>query len=456
MYTASVLKTNRSILLRLYDQSTLFFQEEAFSRVIKNTSFLLGGRAISAILGIATLAVTARNLGPGLFGLLVLIQTYVLVVDGLFNFQSWQALVRFGADKTNEGRSREFTGLIKVGFILDLLSAVAATALAFFAAQIFSDLIGKGDFVGSMTMAYSLVIISNLTGTPTAILKIFDAFSLLSFAKTMTALLRFTAVLLAVYLGGGGFTLVILAYITAEIMGNILLFGLGLAVFYRKGYRLSDKFQCLEWKEVVNFAFWTNIVSTVDLPVKQLDIFMVASIVSVEGVGVYRIIKSVSRIFVEVASPVFMTLYPESARHIAAGDLGKSMRLVFKTNGLMAFLFIPTALLAGLTSDWWVALFFGKGYLGSYTALLLYLLFSAFSASNMALHPHFLAQGYVKMNFSIVAAANVVYLAVLYFLGNLLGLVGVALAYAVQMTLVLLPKYLICVSDFSKRSLSNG
>src|SRR5437870_2394298 len=74
-----------------------WFGDRVLARVFKNAGLLLGGRATTGVLNLAILAISAHALGAEQFGLVVLVQTYALTVQAVATFQSWQAVIRYGA-----------------------------------------------------------------------------------------------------------------------------------------------------------------------------------------------------------------------------------------------------------------------------------------------------------------------------------------------------------------------
>jgi hypothetical protein len=76
-------------------------------------------RVVSAIAGIATLAMTGRSLGVILFGTLVLITSYAKAASGLSKFESWQLIVRYGGEALTHGRPDEFKTSTGFAFALD-------------------------------------------------------------------------------------------------------------------------------------------------------------------------------------------------------------------------------------------------------------------------------------------------------------------------------------------------
>jgi len=58
------------------------------------------------VLSLAYLAIAARSLGPEQLGVLILVHAYAVVVAGVAGFQSWQAIIRFGAPM-QQGEDRQ-------------------------------------------------------------------------------------------------------------------------------------------------------------------------------------------------------------------------------------------------------------------------------------------------------------------------------------------------------------
>ncbi len=77
-------------------------------RVLANTGVLLGGRAVNAVLSLGYMALAARSLGIGAFGVLVLINTFAQFVSDVAKFQAWQTILHFGAAPLAEGRRADF------------------------------------------------------------------------------------------------------------------------------------------------------------------------------------------------------------------------------------------------------------------------------------------------------------------------------------------------------------
>jgi O-antigen/teichoic acid export membrane protein len=73
-------------------------------RVLANASMLLGGRTANALISLGYLAVAARSLGTVEAGVLILINAFAQLVSEVVKFDSWQAVLHFGAPALAEDR----------------------------------------------------------------------------------------------------------------------------------------------------------------------------------------------------------------------------------------------------------------------------------------------------------------------------------------------------------------
>jgi O-antigen/teichoic acid export membrane protein len=67
-------------------------------RIGRNVGIVVTGNAAAAGFGLITLALNARALGTAGLGILALIMTIATIVDRIAAFQTWQPLVKLGAD----------------------------------------------------------------------------------------------------------------------------------------------------------------------------------------------------------------------------------------------------------------------------------------------------------------------------------------------------------------------
>lgn len=164
--------------------------DDLFRRLLKNSSQLLGGSIAKSALGFGAVLLAARGLGPEKYGFLALIQAYVTIIDKLVNFQSWQALIKYGADTLEENDPTNFKKLIKFRTFLDAGSALLGTLVAIGVGWVLGVWGAHSPQFTWLMMGYSGVVLFNLIGTPKAILRLFDRFDVAAIQQVAAGVLR--------------------------------------------------------------------------------------------------------------------------------------------------------------------------------------------------------------------------------------------------------------------------
>lgn len=413
-----------------------WFKEGIFKNLIKNTGTLFGSNVISSIFALITYSLSVKALGTELFGILVIIQTYVLIVNTIVKFNSWQALIKFGAETFEKKQNVDFKSMVKQASLLDAGSAVLGTIIAVLFAHIAGKWLHWDTIMVPMALLYSIVILFNLSGAPTGILRLYNKFKLLAIQKTVSSGIRLVAVLIA-FLVTKNLWIYIILWIITDIIGNISLLIMGYYILHKNGVRAWWRSPISNFRKFFNFTFWTNITSTLDLPVKQLDIFIVSAVVGLQGVAIYKILKEISKIIGQIGDPIFQASYPEFASMVARKENIHATKFAAKIGIIIFFICFPVALIVSFSSQWWLNIFFSEVFAAAWIILSIYLLLQVISTSFITIHSLFIAMGYVQKNFIILTIANTIYLALAWILGKNIGLMGVVLAYGVQFSIAI-------------------
>ena len=97
--------------------------QSLFRRIGRNFGKLLRGRGVAAVLELLTVALLARSLTPAYFGHVVLIQTYVQMVKGLFNFRLFETVVRFGIPLFEANKHSSLKKLLRLTLVIDIATS---------------------------------------------------------------------------------------------------------------------------------------------------------------------------------------------------------------------------------------------------------------------------------------------------------------------------------------------
>jgi O-antigen/teichoic acid export membrane protein len=401
-------------------------------RLFRNSATLLMGNVGASLLGLVSLALTARALGVEQFGVLVLISTYVLVMDRLVNCQSWQALIRYGALALEARRDADFKSLLKFGFMLDGATAILGTILAIGIAYVVGRWQGWDDQYLLMTFAYSATILFHISGTPAAILRLFDRFRRVALHHVIAAAIKLLAVAVVFALNGGLWAFLI-AWIASDMLGHLVLLYFAKAELARRQIVSISKSRARSapsnFPGLWSFLWTTNLHSSVKLGLREVDILVVGAVLGAPGVGLYKVVKTVGATLGKLTDPLYQAVYPDIARAVGVGDLRSVSSLVFSPMRWVALAGISGLLGFAVVGEPLIGAVFGPDYRATFHPALVFLVGTFFAMLTFGFHPAMLAFGKAQLSLSILIFSTIVYLLLLYGLTVAVGLVGSAVAY---------------------------
>jgi O-antigen/teichoic acid export membrane protein len=421
-----------------------FFEHASFKRLFKNTGLLLGGDTVSAVLGVLTFAVSARALGTENLGMLVLIDAYVRIVDKVMNFQSWQFMIKFGSDAIEHGDAPGFKALVKLGTLVDAITATIACAVSLALAGAVGRWQNWSGEMVTYALIYSSIIIFDVAGVPTGILRIFDRFKLFSVQKSVCSSIKFFGALAAWFFGCGlkGFLWV---WMVTEIFDYVSLTVMAWVELRRRGYTgiWSEPLKGVtrRYPGLWGFLISTNLTGSVKVGFRELDILLVGKLLNFTDVGLYKLAKKLCAALDRLTNPLFQSLYPELTKIWARRDVTDFKHVVRKMIYIMGAVSVAT---------WFVFFFWGRTFIdwmagpefaAAYPVTLWYLLANVIAVSALPLAPMILAMGMANLSFWIQFLPTLVYFPVLYWMISTWGLVGAGYAYLVYHGLRLVYQY---------------
>jgi O-antigen/teichoic acid export membrane protein len=412
-----------------------WFREKDFRKLWKNAATLVAGNLSAAVLDLVTLVLTARLLGVESFGVLVLIQTCVRIADAATNFQSWQAIIKFGADAMAMPDTSNFAKLIKFGTFLDAASSSLGALVSVGVFMIVARWQMWGADTTTLAMAYGLSIVFNIIGTPQAILRLFGKFRTLAAAQFGVALIKMIAIVVA-FLNPWDFASIVWIWILANIATPLLIVALGWRVVHiRLGIvnvmRTPLHGVRRQFKGIVRFFITTNLTESVRLVAKEFDIVVVTYFTGTGGAGIYKIAKQFAAIPERFTLPVRDAVYPEIAKLHAAGDitLMKSYmtRIGLLCGGFGLFVLAGALVLGRLAID----LTAGPEYASAYWPLIVYLASLIIYMFGISFQAVLLSANKPIRILQVFLVGNVIYFVAIVPLCSLYGVIGAATAHVV-------------------------
>jgi O-antigen/teichoic acid export membrane protein len=400
---------------------------------MRNASKLLGANVFASVLGLLASAAVARSLGASQFGVFALVLAYATVLDMLVNFQSWQALIKYGAEDLKAGDAPAFSSLVKFGMLLDAACACGGTVLAVLLVPWVAPRLGVDSSQTQAFLLYSVVILSRMVSTPTAVLRLFDRFDILALQNLVLGLTRVCSVGIAMTLRPSLSTF-LFAWGAAEVLGNLLLVVRGWRELRRRGYAVmgaSARSAACTHSGLWSFVWTSNLHSSLKLGLREGDVMALGAIAGPGAAGLYKVIKQVESVASRALAPLTQVIYPEIAAAAASADRGRIFKLLRVVSLLAACVFGALLLLFWLAGESAIRLVLGAEFVPAFAPGLVYLTGTLLSAATLAFQPAALALGIPQRSLRVLLASIVVYMFAFVTLGYRFGLMGAAAAYLI-------------------------
>ncbi len=311
-------------------------------RLFTNIGWLLGGRGFNAVMSLLYLFLATNALGIEKFGYFAIIVALGQTVTGLANFQTWQFIIRWGA---NGDGPAEATGF---AIALDMLSVVMGAviaALIVWTAQLWLPL---PDELLWLTFGYCIVSLLSIRTTPTGLLRLRFKFATATGAEAVQPAIRAAgAVLAALFLPTvAGF---IIAWAAAEVAVAAALWFAAARAERIDLSRISLTNIPAKHPDAWRFVWSTNMSGSLSIAGKQVIILLVGTFGGAALAGGFRVAAQLGQALVTLAQTISKALLPElvhdeknaleMARRMAniavvAGVMAVAMALVFGRWGL--------------------------------------------------------------------------------------------------------------------------
>lgn len=339
-------------------------------RMLSNTGLLGAARLLAALMGVATLVITAKALSDNVaFGTLLFIHAYMLFFSEVASFHSWQALIRFGSDEVKVKNANRFSQLVKTGLLLDAFAALLAFLAAITCFGVFlwvSSLMGtgvipettsseRGVSLKQLVIIYCTVILFRQTNVAVGIFRLFDKFSVLAVRALVMPSVRLIGVVIAAHQGWGIFGFLGVWYVASLLSFLVLQVFAAIEIHKRHFWPLIRRVKACRPKEfpgLYPFILKTNIDSTLNALKMNFPSLAVMLVFGPALLAVYRIAEEISRLLSRGVTLFDQVLFPELSRMAVNVDFKALSRTTARAAlgiGLVGFVISAIVLMFGDT-----------------------------------------------------------------------------------------------------------
>jgi len=324
------------------------------------------GKVAGAVLHLASIAATARILDLTDFGLLMLFRSVAQMVAAIAKFQSWQALVHFGADPYESGDFGSVRSLWIRLALIDLVVGIVAMALGGAFVLGAASTVSIPTDLAYLAAVYCLIVPLQVAGTPTGILRLSDRFDLMAWQSLVTPALRLVGVSIA-FLLGAPLWAVVVAWVVSDILGDVFLWACAIAV--AKGKGLTGKAPPPAGTIVSRAILWryllgTNFNASLQQGALPLMTLAIGAVMGPSAAGAYRLAQTLLDAVLAPAELAMRSLFPEISKLKAAK--GERLIEIMRNVGLTSlWISVPAGALLFWGAGIIVSLLAGAEYAGA-------------------------------------------------------------------------------------------
>lgn len=403
-----------------------------FRARIASIGHLLSGNFMNAGIMLLSVAIAARSLGPYSYGIMVLVLTFGRTVERILRFESWQPVIKFAADHEGQDDKARLSQLYLYGLILDVGAALLAGITTICLAAAAGHFFGLSAEHVELVAIYSIALLCNINGMPTAAMRFAGHFRTLAYAQLAANILRigFAAICAARGYGLVGF---IIAWTIAQVVGQIFFIALGFRALAIQN--IPNPLRA-DWRHLrqrfpgfLAFAWSTNMSTTLRTFTQEADALLVGALAGPAAAGMYHIAKRMAKVAQQAGAQVQAVLYPDMARIWVQRDMATFRSMILQIQWALASLGICAFAAAYLLGDFIIHAVIGNAFAGAYPLLLTQLIAVSLYLHAAPSRAALLAMGEHRVVMRIAIASTLLFFVVAFALIPQIGAMGANIAH---------------------------
>ncbi len=288
-------------------------ERSGFANILRNLGWLLGGKGFAAVCSLAYLAILARSLDLKDFGHFALIFATGQLLCALATFETWQTVVRFGAEHVRNRDWRSFGNLTWLCGSIDAFGAAVGCVIAAVVYYGFGSLLDLNPAYIDMGFAFACAMLWSRMTTPTGVVRVLDRFDIGTYVEAVMPAGRLIASLIILALGAS-----VGRFLFAWALFDLLVG----ALYWLAAYRLAP--EALRWSNFRNplsalreeralrrFLAITYGATSLDALTRQGPLLAVGYFLGTSAAGLYRLADQLALGVARVANMVARAALPE-------------------------------------------------------------------------------------------------------------------------------------------------
>jgi len=345
-----------------------------FRRVLHNSATLLAGQSAASVLTFFQSLVVVRALGPERFGLYALVLAFTQSVTQFLSSRTWETLIKYVPEYRERRRERRAAHTLQLCLLIEVASALVASALVIVSAPLVSRLLldDAPDGPANLRFFALLPLLTLADEVMTALLRLGKQFRSISIHQSGVACAKL-AFVLALLPTGLTIPKVVAVHLTTAALGSLFLLycgriaavDLGLRGFGPAGWRRLRR----QLRVVFRFTLFTNLSATSRLVTSRADVLLLGFFASTEVAGIYSVARRLTDQVVALSDPLYQAVFPETSVLVARKEWESLRTLQRRMTTSIAAVVVPFCLLSDIVAVWAVPFAYGEEYVGAVVLL---------------------------------------------------------------------------------------
>jgi O-antigen/teichoic acid export membrane protein len=350
--------------------------DKLLQKVIRNAGYLLSSNVLRMGLSIVQSVLAGRLLGVAGFGVIGTITVFATTLNKIFSFRMNELVVKYFGEATAHNEKDKAAAIVKAAGIGEIISAVLSFLILVLFAPLAAERLAGDPATTPLFILYGTIILANFTyETAIGIIQVQNHFRNQAVINLISGISTASIIAWA-YFTQKGLLEILLAYIVGKF---ILGFGTTLL-----GWREMNKVLGNNWwktnfralpplKELVGFAFSTNISNTVIHLVRDNEALWIAWFLTPVDVGYTKTALAIINLVQVPITPFISTSYPEINNAVIKEDW-KLLRRLLKRITLISGTWTGLSAVGLALFGNWLLAFYGTEFLPAYIPMLLFLI----------------------------------------------------------------------------------
>jgi len=350
-------------------------KDKLLQKVIFNTGYLLSSNVLSMGLSIFQSILAGRLLGVAGFGLIGTVTVFATTLNKIFSFRMNELVVKYFGEAIASDNKEKASAVVKAAGIGETISALLSFSILVLFAPLAAERLAKDPATTRLFILYGTIILANFTyETFFGVIQVRNHFRNQAIVNLVSSLINASIIAWAYFTQKG-----LAEVLTGYIFGKFIL-GLGTSIL---GWREMNKAVGSGWwktgfsslppiKELLSFAFSTNISNTVIHLVRDNEALWVAWFLTPVEVGYTKTALAIINLVQVPITPFISTSYPEINNAIIHKDW-RLLRRLLKRITLISGSWTGASAIGLAFFGRWLLSWYGPEFLPAHIPMLIYL-----------------------------------------------------------------------------------